>query len=1562
MKYRLLYNFLFLFCVVTVSAQSMYESRVSGSSRPVWQQTDPTDPNGYYLENRRALTGTGCCVNRMTSTVGLVDHISNLGYLLDDDLDNAATFAAVGDINLTGPIIGVKDIENSYAAGTTAGFCIAISNYSTLNLDLLNGLVGELGISLYYQGEPVTAVEGSSDESNNNLLGLSLLNLSDGTPCLYLTATATDMFDEVCLTTKGLADINLINAMQIRYAFVGNSKEIKLTTAGVQEYFGDGADIEVKGQKVVKSGTLISLDSRNVEFTNNEKTLIKQGESIDLITGTLIDLGFVGDLIGKLFGKDKYARLELNLKDNNNFFKAGTEVGFTFETSGLLNLNIADYVRVELCNNNGEWQDYNTNGSLLGLDLIQIKNAKTISLIPNEDFCGIRITFNNELLKLNIADNGLKFHYAYVREAPEVSHKCLINPTMNTNICDDEETYTLKADESVTWSVTSQPDGANVTLSPEGTECRVSDMTIPGEYVFAATAPDGCVEYVTIKKGNLFEGETECGTELVNIDGDTPDYELSTDIYETSGSLITINDIDNKENILNANIYDYAEYIGGISIANDLRIIGVKKTGGGMISDGTTAIRAGFVVEFQSTGLDLDLLEFFQIRLYHNGKKVLSKPIDNSDVLGVGLIGSEKTQKVRFSVNVPEGTQFDEMMLWRSGILNLNLSNLKIYYPFIEEETDNCGDPLGCSTTVVSAGTIGAHWNADATFTAGVASVFSTINNMSNFVDDDMDTYMSLIGAVNAAGKVFAVNMGRKMEANHQLGIVIDKTTYLAGVGLANLITVETYRNGVDTGDKHSDWKVLGVNAIGYGDKSILLMTPKQEYDEVRITVAGVSALGDNAILKFYGMFVRSDIDGDGIPDCKDPQSCGIMVDNVTADRICEGNDLNITLQVSNVTAETDISLIFADGSPLNGTVTVTSNGEETYNLTGEQTKDQAGRYLLSVKAGEKLLKQINLDIHPLQTEWKTGATSTNWNNWDNWTRGVPFCCTDVVIPSGASCYPVLSYSLSNPSCCNNIHFEPGAQVVNSPELAYRKAWVEAEFNPNRYYLFSAPLKEMVTGDMFVPAAMNGVHTADKFTELDETKSPENRFNPSVFQRVWQSAVDGKVLASSWNLSQNDLTDTQLNVLEGEWSRNFNAVAHPYKVGNAVSVWVDNGTLPENTLFRFRFPKEHTLYHYYSDIDQTELGEEAVSRNADNIGRFIYETELKETPFTAYSDSKKWNWLEKPGPGTGLITQCLDVVVEKDADATYSNTFLVGNPFLSYVNIEKFLEENVSMVSEVRLYNGNTTEAVVAAADGSFITNATSQATTGMIAPMEGFYVRAREGSTSVSGGKETLVLRFTPLMLEQKNEDQATMDGQETSSELMRLNVYSADYRSSMVIAPAEKGAKSELLLDGEVTPALALFAADQDQACDVLSTDADVVPLGFMTAHAETVTLSATGNTEGWLIRDRISGKTKSVAEEIKIKVDGTSVGRYELVRNQDQIDSDHTAAVIVSSRNGRIHILSPDSEIRKVIVYDLNGQNLCNRQVSGNEVELTTLGGIRIVEVFLESGKSFRTKILD
>jgi len=81
-----------------------------------------------------------------------------------------------------------------------------------------------------------------------------------------------------------------------------------------------------------------------------------------------------------------------------------------------------------------------------------------------------------------------------------------------------------------------------------------------------------------------------------------------------------------------------------------------------------------------------------------------------------------------------------------------------------------------------------------------------------------------------------------------------------------------TYKNGVAMGDERTDWKALGVDAIGGGDKRLLVMQPKEDFDEVRIELS--SALDVLDFIKVYGVFVRSDMDGDGVPDVMDDNSC----------------------------------------------------------------------------------------------------------------------------------------------------------------------------------------------------------------------------------------------------------------------------------------------------------------------------------------------------------------------------------------------------------------------------------------------------------------------------------------------------------------------------------------------------------------------------------------------------------------------------------------------------------------------------------------------------------------
>ena len=61
---------------------------------------------------------------------------------------------------------------------------------------------------------------------------------------------------------------------------------------------------------------------------------------------------------------------------------------------------------------------------------------------------------------------------------------------------------------------------------------------------------------------------------------------------------------------------------------------------------------------------------------------------------------------------------------------------------------------------------------------------------------------------------------------------------------------------------------------------------------------------------------------------------------------------------------------------------------------------------------------------------------------------------------------------------------------------------------PERYYMLSAPLKSMVTGDMFIPVVGN----PSPFTSLNASNTSQNRFNPRIYQRLWASDAKGQTL------------------------------------------------------------------------------------------------------------------------------------------------------------------------------------------------------------------------------------------------------------------------------------------------------------------------------------------------------------------------------------------------------------------------------------------------------------------
>lgn len=825
------------------------DNRLKGT----WDQTDSGTPI-LIPSSRKALTGRHCMVNKMISVVDVASWASGIDNMVDEDLDNYATFPSVATVGVgVNPVTSIRDTKNHYAAGTRGGFLmVANSESSLLTLDVIK----TFAVSFYLEGE----LQGTKavDQNSTDVLNLSLITIpGSNDPCLELSAVSDWEFDEIALMPAGGVNADVVSSAMLRYAFVGDIDKNTVTYSSMNAYASE------HGRRA---------------FTLDQNGLSTHMIDDDLDNSTLLSalVSFGGVQIQAQFDRED--------PDQSQCFKKGSTVGFNFATGSVLSLDVAKTLTIKLYkgewvkNSLGNWkfeltevQSTTVNGTVANLGLIT-GGREDVNIVATEDFSAMALISSG---LLNVG--GAVGYYAYVSDPAEVNHHCDLNLSSNAAVCSKDTEYQLTSnpDIPVTWSIESQPSGANASIDVNGKLTMPKD--VDGEYVIKATAADGCSDYVTITHG-LDLSSASCDNPIVNS-GETAAYELTQSVPDSEGALININgNLQDPENVLNQSLEDYAMYnsVLNATVVENLPIVGVKKTDG-LISDGSNAHRIGFIVEAKSTGLTADVIDLFNIRTYNNGVQTASKVIKETNAIKVKLIGSERTQKMRFSVDIPAGVQFNEFVLWKSGVLDLSLDRVKIYYAFDEaiadeDEPTECYDPLGCASTLISS-TTNARIDGNNSQFAGAINAAVVVDNLTFLVDDDINTGISLSKTVSLGnGIVLAVDLGHVYPANQQVGLIMDSKTYLAGVKAGSWITMKTYLNGVEQESK-SDWSVLGVNAIGYGDKSYIFINPTKPYDAIRITIADIAELltFDS---KYYGIFVRNDYDQDGTPDCKDDDSC----------------------------------------------------------------------------------------------------------------------------------------------------------------------------------------------------------------------------------------------------------------------------------------------------------------------------------------------------------------------------------------------------------------------------------------------------------------------------------------------------------------------------------------------------------------------------------------------------------------------------------------------------------------------------------------------------------------
>lgn len=825
--------------------------------KTVYQDTDPSATN--YLKNRRALVGPGCTVNSVGAGVSVASGLKDLQNLCNDNLDDYASFPGLVDATVAAsPVVSIKDNKHYYAKGTEAGFTICTnSNAGILKVDVST----LYGIRFFKDGEAVSDVVAVKTGQNITGLGLSLLTIPGSSMVTKsFVAEAPADFDEVQLYCMGV-EANVGGVLNIKYAFVGKAREYTLTNNtenGIAKYAKD----------YNRGKITLSADDKLVDedLTNHVPAAVS---AIPIAVD-----------------------VEAIPSDGQEVFPAGTEIGFKYKVADLLSLGVGKNTNITLyskdkeglLNKNIETEHLTVSVDVLSLGVISGKKEAEVVIKSTKPFSKAELFFGGLDVKLGVTD----VYYAFVRMAPDLAtHHCPIEATASHNVCGCENEYKLTHNASVpvTWSLVSQPADSNISLDTQ--TGKVTNIYVPGDYTFKATAAaDGCTETTTIHYAPYYNSAEHGVTLLVNNKNEADKYALSD---KKGGSLIQIfGGTENANAILTSDLTDFVSTKPGVKIANNTGIVGVKSVDGSNLAKNVATdhkMKVGFVVSSTATGLSAKALELYNIQLLKNGNKVYGDATTHWNGISAGLIGSEKTEKGRLSIDVPAGTDFDEIVLYSSGLLGVDLDKLNVYYAYVSDETmENSANNALYGAEIVSVDNTDASIDLAKTNFASVATIGSGLTNISNLIDNDMNTYMTFPLGVDLNGAAVMVNVGKIVnqqqnnvtmaaaaEQNKQGQKIVLATNQLTlglGVDLIKVLKVSTYLDDAEEPQEVlTDWKVLGADVIGTGGKGYVSLVTTKPFNKLKIEQVNTVKVANT--LQIGGIALTSNINEDGTStDC----------------------------------------------------------------------------------------------------------------------------------------------------------------------------------------------------------------------------------------------------------------------------------------------------------------------------------------------------------------------------------------------------------------------------------------------------------------------------------------------------------------------------------------------------------------------------------------------------------------------------------------------------------------------------------------------------------------------
>lgn len=1373
----------------------------------------------YKPNCRVPLVGEGRVINQITKNlVGVLSNSDNkLEYLVDKNLDNSVSLKGLAEVNAGLPILSVKDVNRVYydsSNGIKVGFLYKAPG-GLLSLNVLQGF----WVKTYLKGKEQDGSSTSGSGDKFQLLNLNLLNVSGGLS--EISFTTTKPFDEVRIGCASIS-VEVLSGLEFYYAFVGeNPKKI---AAKEHEY------PDAKQER--PSTNITDLLGRNLVDSD-----ISNGPTCELLSG--------------LVGGGLTCRVDFGAT-----IPVGSEVGYYTTGGGLASISLGATKLNAYDTGDNNPQSINTESGI-GVSAL-VGGAREFSMIlTKKDTRRLELDLPSGINLLS----AVKVHYAYSRDPVEIdvsSYFTIGNDTIST----DYYNLPTPSEGTVIYSLISWPSGAT---SPSISGNHMTGMTVNGDYVVKAVytreEKETSWSYAVIHR-NKKEAVAGCNTMMINTSGNEGQYT----VVESSGSqggISLFNKINNRQNLVDGDYTNYAEATNVLSLIQFGSLAGVHSSQDIAPQGGKT--RVGFVMQTNNQLLGADVLKFFFIRLYKDGEEVFSGLTAENDAVGVGLVGNDGS-KLRFYVETDR--TFDQVELWTAGLLNVNLNTFRLYYAFYEPVT--CEEYAGTSEAcmeMITAQKHGATINYAETKSSSVASVGATTNNLSYVIDNSQQTAASIVAGVSLISRSTVAVKFNSIRGGQPLGAILRTPGYVLNASVLQNVTIAAYNGGQAVASESTSSGLASIEVISDAGLAYMEVTPLQDYNEVRISFPSLADALETVWLS--GFYIRPDANGNGIPDCAEELEVQGEIDIVyrgITEHVC----VDETTYLGNVRISVDAKpeLLGTELTftcyPYNG------NGQKIEQEAALQQDNNGYFFELSLPVGDYSISGLSTynglraQVHPLKTTWKRNASDTDWNNWNNWTDGSPWGCTNVVIPAGATRYPNLNAwgsvdKFYGGNYCANIHFEPGAAVLNTQYLEYDCAYVEMEVQSGMYHMISTPLHGMVTGDMFVSPEMPAY-----FTPLNGATYREVRHNPVVRQKMYSRAVTTATSGTDPNGTV---------VATADWSRTFNAVAQPYEQAQGIKMMVGNDW---GTSYRLRFPKAYTEYNYYT-LSGGWVKKETLPEGARNMnGKFAYEV-IGFNPENAGSS----------------------FTFELRNEEQGATCFVAGNPFMSYLDIKTFLTENKQSVQAIRIidseniFGGKEGLVRISLGENGDLSFDVAGEQSNTIAPLQAFYVE-------VSGdyASDNVNITYTSNMFVQPSASTATRSSRSASVPTageMKISAVSGNSVSSCSLlrsagASDAYNAKEDIvsLIDEDFMPKVKVYTVADKRALDIQKmSNATRVGLGFMVkdgSQQTEFTLDYGSNWKGWTLVDKQTGK--------RYLLDGTSLtvnagamksndGRFYLVK---------------------------------------------------------------------------------